>query len=264
MSTGSVVGSTSSPAAYASSTSRYGFGTSTIRGGSMPRSTISAAISCAARVGNDNITRPVLLHASDSSPMRGSSSVPWSRASLRVWAAEVLASFDMRVSLTVFSLLALGAACIPSHRLVHDGNRYFEQCYGADFDPQTEPAQKEACWQAWMAHYTRHQAASRVDYAMRRIEALQSGEPPPSLPGLGKQAPQSVSADGGPLASIQYGTASQLRDEGDAGAGNAIPNGCLEACNAYEGRCVSRCPTDSVNCRPGCSRERVICLGGCH
>jgi hypothetical protein len=171
----------------------------------------------------------------------------------------------MRVSLTVLSLLALGAACIPSYRLVHDSNRYFEHCYGADFEPSVAAGQKEACWQAWIAHYTRHQPANRVDYAMRRIEALQSGEPLLALPGMpnagGAAAPVAQPLPAGPTGMPP--TATAAADHGDAGPDD-IPNGCLEACNAYEGRCVSQCPAETANCRIGCTRERAICLGGCH
>jgi hypothetical protein len=162
----------------------------------------------------------------------------------------------MRVSLPVLSLLALGAACIPSHRLVHDGDRYFEQCYGADFDPDLSKRQKEACWQAWIAHYTRHQPPQRVDYALRRVEAFQSGEPPLALPGLTPGTPAPM--DDRQLASLVHYAASDATD------GGQVPNGCLEACAAYEARCVTDCPEDNVSCRHGCTREQAICLGGCH
>lgn len=150
---------------------------------------------------------------------------------------------------------------------MHDSDLYFERCYGADFDRQVAPAKKEACWQAWLGHYTRHQPAHRVDYAMRRVEALQNGEPLPTLPGLagasGNQVPVDpnlsnlVGAGAPRLAAVSTTT--------DGGAPlNEIPNGCLEACNTFESSCVSECPSSSVNCRDGCSRERAICLGGCH
>jgi hypothetical protein len=162
-------------------------------------------------------------------------------------------------------LLALAAACIPSHRLVHDGNRYFEHCYGADFDPGLTVLQKEACWQAWIAHYTRHQPAARVDYAMRRVEALESGEAPLSLPGLSASTRPAPLADEAQLASLARGTRPPSAGVSDAdGGATAIPNGCLQTCDDFETQCVSRCPEDSMHCRQGCAREHAICLGGCH
>src|SRR5262245_32189465 len=136
----------------------------------MPRSTMSAAISSALREGSDSMTSPRALQTRRNSPMRGRRNVPCSRPSLRVPAAEMLASSPMRESLTALSLLAFAAGCIPSHRIVHEGNRYFEHCYGADFDVRVTPAQNLACWQAWIAHYNRFQPSQRVDYAMRRVE----------------------------------------------------------------------------------------------
>lgn len=148
---------------------------------------------------------------------------------------------------------------------MHDGDLYFERCYGADFDRRVDPQKKEACWQAWLGHYTRHQPAHRVDYAMRRIEALQNGEPPPTLPGLaggsGNQVPVALGQE-----ELLAGAAPRLAStDTDAGSlSSEIPNGCLAACNTFESTCVSECPSGSVNCRNGCSRERAICLGGCH
>jgi hypothetical protein len=142
---------------------------------------------------------------------------------------------------------------------VHDGNRYFERCYGADFDPALSTRQKEACWQAWIAHYTRHQPAHRVDYALRRVEAFQNGEPPPGLPGLSPWA--RAPADDAKLASLVHYAPYATGGDGDGGP---IPNGCLEACNTFEANCSAACPDDNVSCRNGCIRERSICLGGCH
>jgi hypothetical protein len=170
----------------------------------------------------------------------------------------------MRGSLRTLSLLALSAGCIPSFRIVHEGDRYFEHCYGADFDRRVTPAQNEACWQAWLAHYTRYQPAHRVDYAMRRMEALQAGEPALKLPGLTRNAHPEVEPEHQALLeTAQTGAPPKLAMKtGDAGA-PAIPNGCTDTCNAYEARCIAECPGE-VACRHGCTRERAICLGGCH
>jgi len=173
----------------------------------------------------------------------------------------------MRGSLTAVTLLFLGASCIPSYRMVHDGNLYFERCYGADFDRQVDATKREECWQAWLGHYTRHQPAHRVDYAMRRIEALQNGEPMPTLPGLAGASGNQVPVDPG-LSTLVGGGAPRLAavsQDADAGTlSSEIPNGCLEACNTFDSQCVSECPSRNVNCRNGCTRERAICLGGCH
>lgn len=149
---------------------------------------------------------------------------------------------------------------------MHDGNRYFEHCYGADFDRRVTPAQNEACWSAWLAHYTRHQPAHRVDYAMRRVEAIQASEPQLRLPGLqqGGGAAQIDPAQQALLktaqAGAQPGSATALTETSIP----SIPNGCLTACNTYEAGCLADCEATSVSCRQGCTRERAICLGACY
>lgn len=151
--------------------------------------------------------------------------------------------------------------------MVHDGDTYFERCYGADFDERYPQAQKEACWQAWLAHYTKHQPAHRVDYALRRIEALQNGEPAPELPGLvsGALSHNQVVAELREVDAAVSNTGSGLLASTDAQAdGGGIPNGCLHFCNEYEAACSARCQGTSPACFVGCERERDICLHGCH
>ncbi len=146
---------------------------------------------------------------------------------------------------------------------MHEGDTYFERCYAADFDARIAPQQKELCWQAWIAHYTKHQPAHRVDYALRRVEALQSGEPLPALPGLGAAAgsPEMAGFDASLLAANAVLTSSPGVVVEDAGP---VPNGCEAACSAYEAHCRSACPEGDVDCRSGCARERAICSGGCY
>jgi len=150
--------------------------------------------------------------------------------------------------------------------MIHDGDTYFEQCYGADFDARVSREHKEGCWQAWIAHYTRHQPAHRVDYAMRRIEALQNGEPPPVLPGLvsGALSSGEVRAELAAVDAAAGNTGSSLIEPTIERDGGPVPNGCLSYCNTYEGQCLSRCVSGNVACRQTCERERALCLHGCY
>jgi hypothetical protein len=150
--------------------------------------------------------------------------------------------------------------------MVHEGDKYFEHCYAADFTPRVRPEDREACWHAWVAHYTRHQPAHRVDYAMLRIEALQAGEPTPSVPGLldGPLTKGQVRSELADVDAAANNTGSSLLGpmmDLDAGP---VPNGCLAFCSEYESRCATRCPPSSSACRAGCEHERAICLQGCH
>lgn len=158
-------------------------------------------------------------------------------------------------------------ACAPSHRMVHDGNVYFEHCYGAEFNQQVTPMEREACWNAWLADYTRHQPAHRIDYAMRRVEAIQAGEQTLALPGVaGGQKPPPIDptvASHMSLRSAHVGAevATTLQREADAGA---IPHGCEGACHQYAERCHAGCPRESSDCALLCAREEAICANGCY
>lgn len=147
--------------------------------------------------------------------------------------------------------------------MVHAGDRYFEQCYGADFSPSVEPLKKEACWQAWLAHYTRYQPAHRIDYAMRRVEALQGGELGPTLPGMTHDAAQ-LDVDAQVALESVVPLDPAIPAVVAANPEVEVPNGCLSACNLFEAKCIEQCPVESTNCRNGCARDRAICLGGCH
>jgi hypothetical protein len=167
------------------------------------------------------------------------------------------------------ALVTVTVGCIPSHRMVHEGDTYFERCYAADFDTRVRPEQRESCWQAWLSFYTRHQPAHRVDYALRRIEAVQNGEPSLVLPGsagymtepAGSELVSADAAVGRVAPDMVAMTHVASTMEGDAGP---VENGCLQYCNQYEGACSARCHDGSEACFTGCARERTVCLHACY
>jgi hypothetical protein len=149
--------------------------------------------------------------------------------------------------------------------MVHQGNVYFEHCYSADFDPRADDMQREACWNAWLAHYTRHQPAHRIDYAMRRVEALLGGEPALGLPGLSPGSLPKDSQAESELVTLegpQAGAEAQTRLESPSVS--TVLHGCESTCGTYEETCMSRCKASSAACARTCGREREICLGGCY
>lgn len=73
------------------------------------------------------------------------------------------------------SLLLVGLSCFacgPSLNTVHEGAVRFEHCYGVDLNPKAEAAQRKACWQLWVSSYTVGQPRDRIEYAQRRLHAL--------------------------------------------------------------------------------------------
>lgn len=166
----------------------------------------------------------------------------------------------VRVGIVVATLGVV--SCSPSHRMVHQGNVYFEHCYGADFDPTIPTQDKEVCWSAWLAHYTRHQPGHRIDYAMRRMEALQMGEPSPTLPR------HDGSPTEGPKGSWPPQTESTVRVSSAELAPNGdnpdIPHGCETICRAQHDRCSAGCDAKAEWCEKLCEREQGLCMGGCY
>jgi len=163
--------------------------------------------------------------------------------------------------------LALAEGCAPSLRMVHEGNGYFENCYAADYNPKLQDMQREACWNAWLAHYTRHQPAHRIDYALRRVEALEAGEPPLGLPGLSSHWEQiaSTSASGAELVTLQGPRAgAEAATQLDPSAEPSVAHGCTGMCNTYQSRCMASCAESLGPCANGCEHEKAICLGGCY
>jgi hypothetical protein len=143
---------------------------------------------------------------------------------------------------------------------VHQGDRYFERCYGADFDAKVPVTKKESCWQAWITYYTKHQPAHRVDYALARIESLQNGDPLPTLPDLASEPSRPAEHDTDAAASD---VSSQILVTMAPDAG-PVPNGCLHFCNEYESDCNARCDRGSLSCSANCEHERGLCLRGCY
>lgn len=162
-------------------------------------------------------------------------------------------------------MLFASGACAPSPRILYQGNATFEYCYAADREPSVTTAQRESCWQAWLAHYTRHQNADRVDYALRRIEALQFGDlatmdtgaADPEAPEDAERTEQQV-ADDDPIRSQN-----SLQDYATQGT-HPAKKGCKVTCEQLSLRCLHACQPDFEPCLDTCANEERICLGGCY
>lgn len=165
-------------------------------------------------------------------------------------------------------VLGVGA-CAASPRIVYQGNAAFEYCYAAEQKPKVTLAQREACWSAWLAHYTRHQDLNRVDYALRRQEALQMGDPTPPPPAIASSAGSEGPAD---PATLGFG----VTDEGDpirspnsmkpyaVEGDNSAKTGCLVTCEQLSVECIHACQPGFEPCLETCKADQRICLGGCY
>lgn len=73
-------------------------------------------------------------------------------------------------------LVWAGLACGPSLETMHESNLRFEHCYRLDMDPKIAISHRELCWRDWTEIYASGQPMDRIEYARRRIVALDSGD----------------------------------------------------------------------------------------
>lgn len=92
-------------------------------------------------------------------------------------------------------------ACGASTRMVHQSAYYFERCHAADLDDERTVDERQACWAAWLRHWSSAQPAVRVRYAERRLAALSRGEAMAPLPH--ESAGEPALADDAPPGSAQ-------------------------------------------------------------
>lgn len=77
---------------------------------------------------------------------------------------------------TIAAVTATAAAgCGPGLETVHESNVRFEHCYRLDMDQSVAASHREYCWRSWSKAYAHGQPRDKVEYARRRITALESG-----------------------------------------------------------------------------------------
>ncbi|MBW2211635.1 MAG: hypothetical protein JRG67_11425 [Deltaproteobacteria bacterium] len=89
------------------------------------------------------------------------------------------------------SCLLVSIACGPSLKQAQRSTDYYEQCYGADFDPSVTPAQRRSCWSHWLDEQAENQPPELVRYAEMRLGQLALDGSTRPLP---SQEPEAISA----------------------------------------------------------------------
>jgi len=197
------------------------------------------------------------------------------------------------------SLLLVGLGCFacgPSLNTVHEGAVRFEHCYGVDLNPKAEASQRKACWQLWVSSYTVGQPRDRIEYAQRRLHALDGDdEKCPQLaldrdhPPEARQfylvvpTPTSVHAPPPPVATVlQAGDGGvppgapsadlAKSDAGTAGRGAKTSDGakappseiCATRCRSAWQSCDGACATPSTkSVCADCKTAYTRCMRGC-
>jgi hypothetical protein len=159
------------------------------------------------------------------------------------------------------SVLA-ASACGPSLQTVHEGSVRFEHCYSVDLEPQIPAAQRRSCWQSWVLSYTMGQPRDRIEYAERRLRALDAGDtscrelaigadPPPEQRQLYLVAPSptSVHTTPPPVATAVHADPAELADGGPTPDADAKTSDAKEPPAAA---CAGSCQNTWETCNHGC------------
>jgi hypothetical protein len=70
----------------------------------------------------------------------------------------------------------MGVACGSGFESMHESNLRFEHCYRLDMDDKIAPSHREYCWRDWTETFASDQPLDRIEYARRRVAALESGD----------------------------------------------------------------------------------------
>lgn len=164
----------------------------------------------------------------------------------------------------LFGLVAV--ACGPSVSSIYEANIRFEHCYRLDLDPKVAPGHRTTCWKEWSRRYTYGQTRDRLEYARRRISALESGDVGrPELDLSNIDAGPGTADDPGPISVHAPPPRTLAKAEADGGppdAGVEIhpdaaprdPPGaaCANDCRSSWRACAEVCNPDAGNKRGSC------------
>jgi hypothetical protein len=142
--------------------------------------------------------------------------------------------------------LLLSIACGPSLKQAQRSTGYYEQCYGADFDPSVTPDQRRSCWNRWLDEQSENQPPELVRYAEMRLQQLAVDGSTRPLP---SEDPEPI-----PVIEHQYPRAPP---------GEYHRSGCVPLCHDRWAGCNTYCDMEDKSCVAACESEFRVCTDGC-
>ncbi len=183
--------------------------------------------------------------------------------------------------LALSAVVALAAVhgCGPSVSSIYEGNIRFEHCYRLDLDPNIASTHRTACWREWTRGYTYGQTRDRLEYARRRIAALEAGDTSrPVLdlsadPDAGQaatspaEAPAPTSLHKPPPPTLKTAAPPPPPPVTRSDAGPSAPEElCTRECRANWRGCATECGADagppSTACA-NCQKDYKSCMQRC-
>ncbi len=159
-------------------------------------------------------------------------------------------------------------------QVLHEGSVRFEHCYRLDLDPAIATTHRKACWEAWQQRYSYGQSRDRLEYADRRIESIDRGDPPTGLK-LDSGPPEAAMPESPidphappPRVARPVDGVTPYDEEGGPGArkvetaGEAPGDGCSDSCREARRQCLPTCAPDKPeDC--GCETKYRTCMTDC-
>ena len=182
------------------------------------------------------------------------------------------------------ALLAIAVdltACGPGLEAVHESNLRFEHCYRLDMDSKIAAPHREHCWRDWTVAYSYDQSLDHIEYARRRIVALESGDtrlvslrtdapaegrvfeevgaPPPDAP---MAAPAPTSAHEPPPKTVPVTRPEPLPAASQPAASARPGDTCAAQCDLPLAECSKLCEAKQADCTI-CREDYRRCMRRC-
>ena len=137
-------------------------------------------------------------------------------------------------------------ACGPSLKQAQRSVERYEQCYGADFNPEVTLQQRERCWSDWLAQRVADDPPERIRYAEMRLAQLATNPVTKELPDPATEPPPTYQHEYPRKVPPGYPS-----------------SGCTPLCADRWAECNSHCEMKDKDCTMACEAAHRICIGGC-
>lgn len=152
---------------------------------------------------------------------------------------------------------------------MHESNIRFEHCYRLDMDPKIAMSHRELCWRDWTETYAVGQAMDRIEYARRRLVALESGDSrlitivaPTRSQGrvfaeIGGPSPDAPMAAPAPTSAHEPPPKTEPAPKVEAPPPEPPPQGLVRPGD----NCAAECTTTFSECDRLCQAKQADCVG---
>jgi hypothetical protein len=150
--------------------------------------------------------------------------------------------------------------------MVHQSQVYFERCHAGDYDPRVANDDREACWAAWIDHYSDDQPPERVAYAQQRMGELEEGIAVEPLPGVEPSARLTYTSSflSSAVSTVEPAPESEPAVDAPPRQAPSAQGACAPVCAPRWDRCAANCGAADAPCERACAAEHRTCMRGCY